>query len=236
MNGLNYFIYNGIDSRTMGVYVGCLDELVFPQLRGDLIEIPGRDGFILDSDGSYGSYSREIECVFEENANIPRIAKWLQGMGELILSTDLTKKYEVRIQNNISLTSVAIYYRNFILNLEFQPWAESVQEYIIQVDSDSMEFDIGGTLEVRPTIEVTGTGDITLMINDKELHLYDLPESTTIIIDCKYQIMKIGTQNASNYVGGAMLSEIKLQPTDNEVSITGDYEDIKFKYRRTDLC
>ena len=48
--------------------------------------------------------------------------------------------------------------------------------------------------------------------------------------------MKIGTQNASNYVGGAMLSEIKLQPTDNEVSITGNYEDIKFKYRRTDLC
>lgn len=236
MNGLNYFIYNGIDSRTMGVYVGCLDELVFPQLRGDLIEIPGRDGFILDSDGSYDSYSREIECVFEETANIPRIAKWLQGMGELILSTDLTKKYEVKIQNNISLTSVAIYYRNFVLNLEFQPWAESVQEYTIQVESDSMEFDIGGTLEVRPTIEVTGTGDITLMINDKELHLYDLPENTTIVIDCKYQTMKIGTQNASNYVGGAMLSEIKLQTTDNEISVTGDYEDIKFKYRRTDLC
>ena len=236
MNGLNYFIYNGIDSRTMGVYVGCLDELVFPQLRGDLIEIPGRDGFILDSDGAYDSYSREIECVFEENADIPRIAKWLQGMGELILSTDLTKKYEVRIQNNISLTSVAIYYRNFILDLEFQPWAESVQEYTIQIESDSMGFDIGGTLEVRPTIEVTGTGDITLMINDKELHLYDLPESTTIVIDCKYQTMKIGTQNASNYVGGAMLSEIKLQPIANVVSIIGNYENIKFKYRRTDLC
>lgn len=235
MEGLNYFIFKGIDSREMGIYCGCLDELVFPQLRTESISIPGRDGVVIDSDGAYDSYLRTIECVFEENANIPQIAKWLQGSGELILSTDLTKKYEVKINNNISLTSVAIYYRNFPLELEFQPWAESVQEYEINVDSNIANLDCGGTSNIKPIIEIIANDELTMMINDKELHLYDL-SNKKIVIDCKYQIMMMGSENASSHVGGAPLNEIVLKPTNNEISVIGTYSSIKIRYRRVDLC
>lgn len=235
MEGLNYFIFKGIDSRSFGVYCGCLDELVFPKLRTESLVVPGRDGVVIDSDGSYDSYLRTIECVFEENADIPKIAKWLQGSGELILSTDLTKKYEVIIENNISLTSVAIYYRNFPLELEFQPYAESIQEYEINVEPNMDNFDCGGTLDIKPIFEITAPSELTIMINDKELHLYNL-DNQNILIDCKYQIMKIGNNNAASYVGGAPLNEIVLKPKNNEINVIGDYDSIKIKYRRVDLC
>ncbi len=228
----NYFIYNDIDSRDFGIKCGTFDNFTFPKKRIDTITIEGRNGTLHETDNCYDSYDRSIECYFSKSENIPLIAKWLQGSGKLRLSNNLNKVFDVTINNNIDLTSVAEYWYNFILKFEVQPINESYQEY--EITNIENEFDIKGTIEASPILELTGEGDYQIQINNKNIYIYNL--EGTIVIDTKMMIATIDNVNASNKIGGDDLSQIKLNLVNNNITINNPYESFKIKYREANLC
>ena len=59
-----YFIYNGINSRDMGISILKLPPRIKPERRGEIINVPGRNGFLFESDDAYNNKTLEIECTF----------------------------------------------------------------------------------------------------------------------------------------------------------------------------
>ena len=53
-----YFIYNGIDSRMMGVIVTAMPPTVRAAQRVESVKVPGRSGSLHETDGSYDNYTK----------------------------------------------------------------------------------------------------------------------------------------------------------------------------------
>ena len=85
-----YFIWNGIDSRTLGVIVTRYPPIVYPTERAETTPIPGRPGFLTrtEGEGIYDGYIKTIEIGNKRWADPRAIAVWLRGPGELIIGNE----------------------------------------------------------------------------------------------------------------------------------------------------
>lgn len=95
-----YFTFNGLSSRDLGVAVTTRPAIPAPQMRGDYIDIAGRDGSLLQTDGTYENIEIEIEINYirpphEWGDTYRRIKSWLKGAGVLRLSDDPDVFYKV---------------------------------------------------------------------------------------------------------------------------------------------
>ena len=59
-----YFIFKGKNSREMGISLLKLPPRIKPERRGELITVPGRDGFLFESEDAFNGKTLEIECTF----------------------------------------------------------------------------------------------------------------------------------------------------------------------------
>ena len=50
-----YFIYKEKNSRDMGISILKLPPRIKPERRGEIINVPGRDGFLFESDDAYNN-------------------------------------------------------------------------------------------------------------------------------------------------------------------------------------
>ena len=155
---------------------------------------------------------------------------WLSGSGKLILSNELEREYDVTLKNNIELTQIATYWRNFILKFEVQPFKKSRDKHTLIYKEKSFSFRIGGNARALPIIYVTGSGDIDLTINGKTFKIKSL--NTTIMLDSELQVAMEDQQNALPRTNGDFP---ELNPGLNTFQITGELVSIKIKYQETYL-
>lgn len=103
-----YFIWNGVDSRTMGVVVVKYPPIVYPAERAETVQIPGRSGHLTRTEGEhvYNSYLKTIEIGNRKAADPRAIAAWLRGSGTLVLGSEPDFVYEARVLKEASLERV----------------------------------------------------------------------------------------------------------------------------------
>lgn len=231
----NYFFINDVDSRTIGkgVYCGQFPNITFPVLRKTEIEIEGRHGTLHETDNCYKSYTFSLEC-YSEDINIEEIEMFIRDAKTLRLSKDLEKVYNITVKNQIDLSIVAEFWRNFTIVFEVQPIIKSHTEYEEIIETIPCGFNVGGTYRSMPIIELKGTGNYTITINNNNIIINNL-DNETITIDTDLKTALINNSNASNKINGD-LDKIKLNVGTNEVSIIGDYDSFKIKYKRCYLC
>ena len=229
---MNYFIFikNGVsyDSRDYGIGCGGFPPIVIPQKRINIETIEGRNGSLISTDDCYDSYTKSIECYKEDDVYAD--LSWLNGSGKLILSNELERQYDVTIKNNIELSQIATYYRNFYINFEVQPFKTSVNETNLTFTETDFEFNVGGNTKSYPIMLITGTGDIDITVNDSTFKIMDL--ESTILIDSQLQIAQENNQNALPKMNGEFPV---LIPNTNTVHIVGNLTSIEIKYRNTYL-
>jgi len=104
----DYFIWNGVDSRTMGVIVTKLPPRVYPAERVEQTTVPGRPGFLTrtQGEGIYDGYLLSIGIANKRTADAAAIAAWLRGAGELIVGSEPDRVYYGRIIKEASLERV----------------------------------------------------------------------------------------------------------------------------------
>jgi len=229
----NYFFINDVDSRTVGVKCGTFPPIVIPKKRTNSIVIDGRHGNLTETDNCYESYIWTLEC-YSEDKNIEQIEMFFRDAKTLRLSNNPEKVYFVRIKNQIDLSIIAEYWRNFTVVFEVQPIIKSYTIYEENVIDGNHSFTVGGTFETKPIIELEGTGNFIITINNQNIIINDL-ENEKIIIDTDLKIAMIDNANASlktnvNY------DNIKLNIGINNISVIGEYDSLKIKYRRCYLC
>lgn len=222
-----YFIYNGINSKDMGVILKKLPPITKPKKRIEIVQVPGRNGTLHIDENCYEPINISLECTLKKNINVRDITKWLIEFGTITFSDELDKYYNATITNSIPLERVFRLYREFIIQLELQPIAQSNQEYVYNCNNTNENtLKIDSSAEMYPYIKLTGTGEVKLTINNK---------ICTVTIDDEYIELDSELQNAYKGVknkNDKMNGEFPiLIPGNNKIQITGNAT-MQIKYRK----
>lgn len=222
-----YFIYNGINSKDMGVVLKALPPITRPKKRIETITVPGRNGNLYIDENCYEPIIISLECTLKKDVAPRRITEWLVEFGTITFSDEVDKFYKATIINSIPLSRIFRVYREFIIQLELQPIALSNQEYTYNCNNNNMNtLEIECSAEMYPYIKVTGSGDVQLNINNKICTL-KIDESY-IELDSELQNAYKGTTNKNNKMNGDFPI---LVPGKNTIQITGNAS-MQIKYRK----
>ena len=222
-----YFIYNGINSKDMGVILKELPPIIKPRRRMEIIQVPGRNGTLHIDENCYEPISISLECTLKSNIDARSITNWLTNFGTITFSDEPDKFYNAAITNSIPLERVFRIYREFIIQLELQPIAQSIQEYTYNCNNTSENIlKIDSTAEMYPYIKISGTGEVTLSVNHKVSTLKI--DEEYIELDCELQNAYKGTKSKNDKMNGEFPI---LIPGDNKIQITGNAT-MQIKYRK----
>jgi phage-related protein len=236
-----YFIYKEKNSRDMGISILKLPPRIKPERRGEIINVPGRDGFLFESDDAYNNKTLEIECTFippegntqnQIDAMIMDILVWLDGNGKLIFSDYPGYYYEATIINSIPIERLFKRYRRFIVSFEVQPFSKSLIPS--QIEKQTLEeeiFNVKTYYETSLKINLQATGNIEIHINDNIMHFNDIESPLVIDGELMNVTDELGV-NMNNHMVGDFP---KLKPGNNTISIICDddssFEGLILEYR-----
>lgn len=221
---MGWFKFKGKDSRDFGVLIYGAPQRTKPERRVERITIPGRNGELTQDEDTYEPYTISMQCSTRGSDRLDEIVAWLNGAGNLILSTEPDKVYQASIYNKIAISDVIYLYNSFLIQFRVHPFKYSVNAY-----GDTLELTTAtkvrnsGSIYSEPIITVYGSGDITLTINEKDFPLYSVNESITIDSEMM-EVFKGNTNQNSKY--GAVEFP-RLEVGENEISWTGNVEKVE---------
>ena len=221
---MGWFKFKGKDSRDFGVLIYGAPQRTKPERRVERITIPGRNGELTQDEDTYEPYTISLQCSTRGSDRLDEIVAWLNGAGNLTLSTEPDKVYQASIYNKISISDVIYLYNSFLLQFRVQPF-----KYNINAFNDALELTAPtkikgkGTEYAEPIITVYGSGDITLTINEKDFPLYSVDGSITIDSEMM-EVFKGNTNQNSKY--GAVEFP-RLEVGENNISWTGNVEKVE---------
>lgn len=107
--GQSYFVWKGIDCRSLGVKLAAPVPIVRPEERVQHIEIPGRSGdlTLIEGEGIYNSYIQTASILVRGGMRIREIYDWLRGSGYVTFSGEPDRKQAARIIGAVTLEKQA---------------------------------------------------------------------------------------------------------------------------------
>ena len=146
----SYFIWNGIDSRAMGVTTRKHAPLIRPEERVAHVQIPGRNGDLTETEGEniYNSYIQTISFSVTDGSRVRDVFRWLRGDGKVSFSSDPGKEQEARVIGAVTLERIS-------RNLDH--WAGQAQFYCQPLKKKV--YDVAETLTASGTVYNAGDVD-----------------------------------------------------------------------------
>lgn len=197
---MSYFIFNNIDSRNItGLIVTSLPPIAKPPKKVDTMEIDGRDGDIIIEQG-YRAYDKKIEIGLTSGYDIDEIISWLDGSGDLIMSSEEDKIYKARIIGQINFERL-LKFKTAEITFHVQPYKYLVDEAKInassaQITAQSVSITNEGNVSAKPAIKLTGSGTVNISLNGYSVFSYEFPANDTYVI--------IDSEEQDAYVTGAL--------------------------------
>lgn len=223
---MGWFRFKETDSREYGILISSVPERVRPERRVKEIEIPGRSGNLTQDEEAYDSYVIQMECSTRGSGRLDEIVAWLNGAGDLTLSTEPDKVYQSSIYNKISIADQIYLYNSFLLQFKVQPFKYNINPFADELTLTAPTIiRNGGTVYSEPIITVCGSGDITLNINGVNFPLYGVNESITI--DSEMMEVFKGTANQNSKYGGETFP--RLEVGENAISWTGNVSRVEIQ-------
>ena len=193
----SYFIWNGKDSRSMGVIMRRAAPLIRPEERVEHMTVPGYSGdlTLLQGQDIYNSYIQTVEISVREAWRVREVFRWLRGSGKVIFSSDPDKQQDARIIGAVTLERVSRNLDHWAGTVQFycQPLKERTYPVTRTVTNASAPAPASETLMVDgdvptlPRIVLTPslTGVVVLSINGKGLAISNMTEDEAVVIDCQ---------------------------------------------------
>ena len=210
----------------MGILISAMPDIVKPKRREEEITIPGRNGILTIDEGTYEAYTLSMECGTRGMARLSEIAAWLDGSGELTLSTEPDRVYRARISNAISISDVIYLYTSFLVQFKVFPFKYSVNraDEAKTLTAPTTIYN-QGTVYSEPTITVYGTGNVTLTINGKNYTLSGIDGYVTI--NSEMQEVYKGNVNKNNSYGAMDFPRFEVGA--NAISWTGNVDRVEIE-------
>lgn len=209
-----YIVLNGVSSRSIkGLLISELAPISKPAIRVQQEQIDGRDGDIVTPLG-YSAYDKVIKIGLTYEYDIDEIIEFFNTSGKVVFSNEPDKYYLYAIYNQVDFERL-IRFKTAEVTFHVQPFKFSDTE-------NEQTFNISGSSEIsirnngnyysRPTISITGSGDINLYINGYQILSIALGSTPrTIIID--------STEMNAYSIDKTLLNRL----------VSGDYDNIRLK-------
>ena len=224
----DYFIWNGVNSTTKGIYVLEQPPIIIPEERITFTDVPGRSGSLATTEGEdvYNDITLPFKCIIRNTENIDAVIAFLHGAGTLSYPVRSGGHYEARIVNQIPLEKIlrGNPHRSFTVNFRCKPLflIDGTEDITLTTSGQFVSNPYSVTSE--PVITVTGSGDITLMVGQYIILLEDIEGSITI--DSRLQ----EAYSSDELQNGKMTGDFpKLVPGQNAISWTGDVTSVLVK-------
>ena len=206
----NYIILNGISSETItGLLIQNLPPITKPKQRVNIEEIDGRDGDIVTYLG-YGAYDKEFKIGLFGNYDVDEVIKYFNSSGTVTFSNEEDKYYNYQILDQIDFERL-IRFKEATVKMHIQPFkysnVESEKTFTI-TNQTSINIRNNGNFISKPVLTITGTGTINLSLNNEQLFVIDLGETSTSIV------LDINNMNAYNPTTNAYMNR----------EVTGNYD------------
>ena len=225
---IGYFIFKGIDSRKFGVTT----KLPLPPVAErsmKTIEIPGRAVPFNRLDVMRKNVKLPITMSILDMSKLPEINEWLQGEGDLILSSDLTKRYHAYINQGITPEKLHVLYGKIPIVFTCEPLRYSVFNPMDtenpELDDDNLKYNtsvyVNGTAECEPLIHLKFAGKLQITVNGKLPFFVSTEggEWSTEVFDstASEKIYKYKCKEQEIYIDS--MSRIAYTPTKNVVTL-----------------
>ena len=205
----NYIILNGISSETItGLLIQTLPPISKPKQRVNIEEIDGRDGDIVTYLG-YGAYDKEFKIGLFGNYDVDEVIKYFNSSGTVTFSNEEDKYYNYQILDQIDFERL-LRFKEATVRMHIQPFkysnVEDKKTFTI-TNQTSINIRNNGNFISKPVLTITGTGTINLSLNNEQLFVIDLGETSTSIV------LDINNMNAYNLTTNAYMNR----------AVTGNY-------------
>lgn len=208
-----YVIFNGVDSRNLGVWISKLPDIVRPPERIMSFQIYGRPGNLHTAEGSniFDSYEKTVSIVVRPEADIRTILNTFRGEGQAIFSNEPDRIYTARVIREVKLTRDGTWLMTGDITFEVQPFkVDAVRPSAVTVTSGQTVTNLGD-VELYPVITLAGTvqsaGVLSVVINGSPFEIFPRSAgSYTYRLDCRnetcVQVLTNSEQNANDIMAG----------------------------------
>ena len=189
--------WNGSTFNSKGIIIEKTPIPDKPKHSYNQYTIPGRNGFLSIDNETFEPLMLSLECHLNSaNVDMNEIKAWLDGYGELQIDSE--RVYTGYISNSISFEKI-VNFRKFIIQFTLQPLAKAIDS--TEVNALSLDTLVADTyVRTYPKITITGSGDITLSINDIPFTIYDADGEYEL--DCEAKVItKDGVNQSMNMSG-----------------------------------
>ena len=217
----NYIILNGVNSNTItGLLISTLPPITKPKIRTQTEEIDGRDGDIVTKLG-YSAYDKEIEIGLYGNYDTDEVIEYFNSEGTIVFSNEADKYYNYQIVNQIDFEKL-IRFKTAKVRLHVQPFKYLLVETTINISGETTVTN-EGNIYARPTLNISGSGNVEVILNEQQIFAIDLGENETdITIDTtKMEAYNPDTTALMNRQVTGDYNLFKIETGNNTVSITG---------------
>ena len=153
----SYFIWNGIDCRSMGVTMRGPAAIIRAEERVKHVEIPGRSGDLTETEGEhiYNSYIQTVSISVKGAFRVREVYKWLRGAGYVTFSGEPGKKQAARVIGAVTLNRISRNMDRWAGEVQFycQPLKEKLQEETVTITSSGSTIRNNGDVECYPLIK-----------------------------------------------------------------------------------
>lgn len=217
-----WFEWNGVKCGTKGIKLQDMPEIVRPEERVTHVTVPGRAGDLTQNEGTdiYESYIRTIQMIIDSAADVSAAEKWLRGNGYVTFSCQPELKQKARVINAVTFKKHSRNSSWWEGEVQFycQPLKEMANETAIEVTASGTQITNPGDTESRPLITITGSGDVTVRIGEKNISITGAESGWKIDSDLEWVTNSSGTPQMGVYTG-----KFPTIPAGNSiVQFTGD--------------
>ena len=218
-----WFEFAGARNTDKGVRLLSLPVRYHPAERGELVQVPGRSGYLWASDDAYNNVLTRVQCQTTDEADMAAIGAWLRGAGELRFSDDPGRFYRARVTKEFSRSAAMNRFVNqeFTVTFDCQPFLYHTDVEDVEITASPYTITNPGTYKSAPKIKITGTGDVTLTIGTQIVLITGVEGG--VIIDSELGDCFNLTESALLNDKVSLLDEDfpTLAPGDNIISWTG---------------
>ena len=223
--GASYFIFKGVDSRSMSIVSGGAVPLIRAEERVEHVTIPGRSGDLTVTEGDriFNSYIQTYPISVRGSENKRRVMDWLTGEGYVTFSTDPDRRQKARVIGAVTLNKVSKNMDAYTGEVQFycSPLKEDIADTPVVLTEPGTVFN-AGDVEARPLIRATGVAGETFTITSSSgTFTFSFVGSirTVVIIDCDAEIV-LTTDNV-NFTYRSSGPFPRLAPGNVEIGGTG---------------
>lgn len=220
-----YIIFNGTSSEDLGFVVEQLPDEHKPRRATSEIQIPGRPGKLIEDLGSYEPIQSNIKINCFGHATT-EVYAWLRGEGWMTTSQDPEFMRWVSFYDQFNDSRFRVEqdcYDTITIPVRMQPYKHLVVQEPIIITSASVFAGMGNE-NAAPILEITGSGDVELMINGASVLIDYL--AGTIYLDCDAMTAYTEAAGVKAFAGRyvTVIDDVwpYLQPGMNEINWAGN--------------